>query len=96
MFDTIRKNQLTNCTYPANTKHLYNICTSLDQRLRRWSNDVQMLYKCFVFAGYPPYVDSILGQCRIMTVILSCFLVSCIAQLLIRVVVINGKKRPAV
>ena len=36
---------------PANTKHLYNICTMLDQRRRRWSDVVQMLYKCFVFAG---------------------------------------------
>ena len=38
-------------TYPANTKHLYNICTTSAQRLRRWPNIVQMLYKCFVFAG---------------------------------------------
>ena len=30
---------------------LYYICTMLDQRWRRWSNIVQMLYKCFVFAG---------------------------------------------
>ena len=37
--------------YPANTKHLYNICTMLDQRQRRWADIVQMLYKCFVFAG---------------------------------------------
>ena len=38
---------------PANKKHLYNIniCTISAQRLRRWSNIVQMLYKCFVFAG---------------------------------------------
>ena len=36
---------------PANTKHLYNICTTSAQRLRRRSNIVQMLYKCFVFAG---------------------------------------------
>ena len=36
---------------PVNTKHLYSICTMLDQRLRRWSDVVQMLYKCFVFAG---------------------------------------------
>ena len=35
----------------AKTKHLYNICTMLAQRLRRWSNVVQMLYKCFVFTG---------------------------------------------
>ena len=36
---------------PANTKHLYSICTTSAQRLRRWANIVQMLYKCFVFAG---------------------------------------------
>ena len=36
---------------PANTKHLYSICTTSTQRLRRWPNIVQMLYKCFVFAG---------------------------------------------
>ena len=36
---------------PVNTKHLYNICTTLVQRLRRCSNIVQMLYKCFVFTG---------------------------------------------
>ena len=35
---------------PANTKHLYNISTTSAQRLRRWSNIVQMLYKCFVLA----------------------------------------------
>ena len=35
----------------ANTKHLYNICTMLDQRRRRWADVVQMLYKCFVFDG---------------------------------------------
>ena len=37
------------------TKHktciVYNICTKSAQRLRRWSNIVQMLYKCVVFAG---------------------------------------------
>ena len=33
------------------TKHLFHICTMLDQRRRRWANVVQMLYKCFVFAG---------------------------------------------
>ena len=27
------------------------ICTMLDQRRRSWSDIVQMLYKCFVFAG---------------------------------------------
>ena len=37
---------------PVNTKHLHNICTTSAQRLRRWSNIVQMLYKCFVFTGY--------------------------------------------
>ena len=32
--------------FPANTKHLQNICTTLAQRLRGWSDAVQMLYKC--------------------------------------------------
>ena len=36
---------------PVNTKHLYNICTMLDQRRRRWADVVQMLYKYFVFVG---------------------------------------------
>ena len=39
---------------PANTKHLYNIYTTLAQRRRRWSNIVIILYKCFVFAGNVP------------------------------------------
>ena len=37
--------------HPANTKHFYNICTTSAQRLRRWSNIVQMPYNCFVFTG---------------------------------------------
>ena len=36
---------------PANTKHLYNICTT--SAPRRWFNIVQMVYKCFVFAENP-------------------------------------------
>ena len=36
---------------PANTKHLLNICTMLDQRRRRWADVLQMLCKCFVFTG---------------------------------------------
>ena len=40
---------------PANSKHLYSICTTTAQRLRRWSNIVQMLNKCFVFAGNATY-----------------------------------------
>ena len=31
----------------ANTDHFYNICTTSAQRLRRWFNLVQMLYKMF-------------------------------------------------
>ena len=53
-------------TYPASARYLYNICTILDQRLRRWSNIVRILYdqrlrrwsnivhilyKCFVFTS---------------------------------------------
>ena len=41
-------------THAANTKHLYNIYTMLDQRRRRWADVVYMLYKCFVFSGYRP------------------------------------------
>ena len=41
----------TDCS-PANTKHLYNICTTSVQRLRRWTNIVQLLYKCLVFTGW--------------------------------------------
>ena len=37
---------------PVNTKYLYNISTTSTQRLRRWSNIVEMLYKCFVFTVY--------------------------------------------
>ena len=36
---------------PQQTQHLYNICPTSAQRLRRCSNIVQMLYKYFVFAG---------------------------------------------
>ena len=35
---------LINDIYPANTKHLYNICTTSAQRLWRWLKIVQMLY----------------------------------------------------
>ena len=40
--------------FSANTKQLYNICTTSAQRRRRWDDVVQMLYKCFVFAGLGP------------------------------------------
>ena len=36
---------------PANTKHMYNICTKSAQRHGRLSIIVQMLFKCFVLAG---------------------------------------------
>ena len=39
-------------TCPTNTQYLYNICTKLSQRLWRWSNIVQMLYKYCVFDGW--------------------------------------------
>ena len=35
----------------ANANHLHYIHTTSAQRLRRWSNLVQMLYKCFAFTG---------------------------------------------
>ena len=34
--------------YPANTKHLDNICTVLVQRRRRWADVVQCLYNVCV------------------------------------------------
>ena len=36
---------------PVNTTHLYNFCTMLCQRRKRWADVVQMLHKCFLFAG---------------------------------------------
>ena len=50
------------CAAPENTKHLCNICTMLDQRRRRWTDVVQMLYKCFVFAGAYYSTDHIVEQ----------------------------------
>ena len=41
---------------------LYNIWTTLAQRLLRWSNIVQMLYKCFVFTGIFQIVDNTASQ----------------------------------
>ena len=38
-------------------KHLYNICTTSAQRRRRCADVVQMLCKCFVFAGSLPPPD---------------------------------------
>ena len=51
--------------HPINHKHLYNICTMLDQRRRRWADVVQMLYKCFVFARMDtvPSKHNALNQC---------------------------------
>ena len=46
----VRCGELKTCS--ANKTHLYNICTMLDQRRRRWADVVGMLYKCFVFAGH--------------------------------------------
>ena len=41
----------TSTSYPANTKHLNNICTTPAQRLQHWSNIVQIFWKCLVFPG---------------------------------------------
>ena len=37
--------------FPANRKHLYNICAMLDKRRRRWVDVEQIYHKCFVLAG---------------------------------------------
>ena len=39
--------------YPANTKHLYIICTMLGQRRRRWVDVVQMFCVCWVVIPKP-------------------------------------------
>ena len=36
---------------PTNIKHLYDICTTSTQRIRRWSNIVHMLFKYLVCTG---------------------------------------------
>ena len=36
---------------PPNTKHLHTICKKSAQRLRRWTNIVQMFQKCCVFTA---------------------------------------------
>ena len=42
--------------------HLYNICTTSAQRLRRRPNIVQILYKSFVFAGNRASIVALQGQ----------------------------------
>ena len=44
MVDCTRKMIIITTGVSANTKHLYNICTTAAQRLRRWLNIVQMFY----------------------------------------------------
>ena len=39
-------------TIPVNTKHLYNICTTSAQRLRRWSNIVIQMFCVYWDNGY--------------------------------------------
>ena len=43
------------CSKSHLSKHLYNICTMLAQRRRRWADVVQMLYKCLVLAWILSY-----------------------------------------
>ena len=54
--------QVTHPHIPANTKHLYNICTMLARRRRRWADVVQMLYKCFVLAGIFYFMQTTPGK----------------------------------
>ena len=44
---------------PVNTKHLYNICTLLDQRRRRWANNIQMFCVCWE-VGYRMQLRSVI------------------------------------
>ena len=50
------------CLPTKQKKHLYNICTMLEQRRRRLADVVQMLYNLYVFTGLdphwmPPYIS---------------------------------------
>ena len=45
IIDTVQFSNIT-------SQRTHNICTMLDQRRRRRGDVVQMLYKCFVFAGF--------------------------------------------
>ena len=63
----VRQRSNLPCPTPANTKHLYNIWTKSTQRLRRWSNNVQMLFKCCVFAGIAEYFQILFFQDKILT-----------------------------
>ena len=38
--------------YTSKHKHLYSICATSAQRLRRWADIVQMLYKCLCLLGH--------------------------------------------
>ena len=38
-------------SHPVDTKHLYDICTMLAQRRRRWASMLQMLYNCLCLLG---------------------------------------------
>ena len=49
--DNLKKTYPTFVRFPVSTKHVYNICTMLAQRLRRWADVVEMLYICFVLTG---------------------------------------------
>ena len=51
---------------PANAKHLYSICTTSAQRLRRWSNIVQMLCKCLRLLVYAEL--SLMTNCVLFSV----------------------------
>ena len=63
--------QQTQNTCITFVKHLYNICKTSAQRLRRWSNIVQMLYKCFVFAGMSlPSKHDTLKKCLVISLCL--------------------------
>ena len=55
----LKKNMHLN---PVITKHFYNIRILLDQRRRRCADFVQMLTKCFVFAGEVNEMNRALGH----------------------------------
>ena len=60
--------------YPVNTKRLYNICTMLEQRRRRWADVVQILYKCFVLARLRKPCRRLVNRFYIILIVHVCLL----------------------
>ena len=52
-FKLANSQESSQCAIPVKAKHLYSICTMMDQRQRRWAAVVRMVYAWFSFTGMP-------------------------------------------